>query len=165
VQWAQRVYVQHYTPPDPQAGRGFDFIFYYMFRSCQFSHCYISTGFLAYCSNKVLYFALVVLFNCQCSLDSILWYMLQVYFGSFKVYPLIFGRHVFSAGGLSPPPRSRAPRQEGRTSRSIMWTRVLLLELHNCTLLSMGVWIHQGIVPSWDGICVSWFHVKVMKWR
>ncbi len=24
MQWAQRVYVQHYTPPDPQAGRGFD---------------------------------------------------------------------------------------------------------------------------------------------
>ncbi len=72
-------------------------------------------------------------------------------YGTFVGHPLILGRHVFSAGGeLTPPPWSRAPRQESRTSWSIMCTHVLLLELHNCTLL--GVWIYQGIVLAWDRI-------------
>ncbi len=39
-------------------------------------------------------------------------------------------------GGCPPPQWSRAPRQESRTSRSIMWTHVLVLELHICVQLS-----------------------------
>jgi hypothetical protein len=150
-------------PPTPRRAEGSisNYISYYIHVNF---HIYISTvTHLTYCSNKLLYshwlFFLIV---------SILWIL---YFGVdyryrlwyLWVYPLIFGRHVFGAGGLHPPPWSRAPRRESRTFRSIMWTHVFLLELRNCTLLIVGVWMHRGIVLSWDGIYVSWFFVEFMK--
>jgi hypothetical protein len=40
-------------------------------------------------------------------------------------------------GVVSPPPWSRAPRQESSSSRSIVCTHVLVLGLHNCTMLGV----------------------------
>ncbi len=146
------IYTVLYPPPDPQVGRRFDFLLNIILYSYQvLTHIFFNfTVFhLFYWINKVFTFTLVFSFwFCQSSL----WVL---YFGMKYGYGLWYFSRSFLwysdgtcsvQGGCTPPPWSRAPRQESCRSRSIMCTHVLVLDLHNCTML--GVWMHQGIVLS-----------------
>ncbi len=115
----------------------------------------ITVSHLIYCSNRVLYTHWFFILICQSSLWILYFgmdcgYRLWVYIMLLIDISFDIRTARVQCRGLHPPPRSRAPRQESRTSWSVMWTHVLLLELRNCTLLSVEVWMHRGIVLSWD---------------
>ncbi len=75
---------------------------------------------------------------------------------------MIFGRHVYGAGGLYPPPPVTRPPPEELYSPEYYVNTCALVELHKCTLLGVRVWMIRGIVLSWDRTLLSWFLMEFM---
>ncbi len=107
MQWAQRVYGQHYTPPNPQAGRGFDLLFNH--RTHIFIYYSINLWHFInrlYTCCQMFDFGILFLFFGLCTLvwmdEYIVWYCVIVLWYS-------DGTCSGSGGAISPTPVTRPP--------------------------------------------------------
>ncbi len=98
-----------------------------------------------------------------CVFTSFLWI---VYFGiETWIQSMIFCWYILwysdgtcsvSEGAVSPPP-GHAPPARRAVLPGVLYKRLYSYWSY-IIVCYWGVWVHQGKVLSWVGICVSWFH-------
>ncbi len=97
-------------PPRPSGGSRVRFPSIFVLHSCQFSYFYVLTvTHWHIVTIKVLYLHWLFLFVCQYSLDTILWYRLQVYFMLLLSISFDIRTARVRCGGAAPPPPGHVP--------------------------------------------------------